>query len=72
MEGTLVNFFFAVAFLLQKCHVVDVRNDECEVETLSCFKWKDLFHSLEYSDLLGDIAAYVCYMPVENSFCRQR
>ena len=31
-----------------------MRDDECEeVKTLPCFEWKDLFHSLKYSNLLG-------------------
>ena len=38
--------------------------------TLSCFDWKDLFHSLKYSNLLGDISAYFGYVLLEFSFCR--
>ena len=48
--------------------VVKVRKDESKVYTLSCFKWKDLFHSLEYRDLLGDFSAYICYVPLEFHF----
>ena len=48
--------------------VVKVRKDESKVKTLSCFKWKDLLHSLKYSDVLGDFSAYTCYVPLEFYF----
>lgn len=39
-----------------------VRNDECEVKTLSCFRWEELFNWLKYSILMGDFSAYVSYV----------
>ena len=36
--------------------------------TLSCFEWKNLFHSLKYSNLLGDFSAYFAYVLLKFHF----
>ena len=45
-----------------------MRDDKCEVKTLSCFEWKDLFDSLKYSNLQGDFSAYFSYVLLEFNF----
>ena len=48
--------------------VVKMRDDKCEVKTLSCFEWKNLFHLLKYSNLLGDFSAYFAYVLLKFHF----
>ena len=48
--------------------VVKMRDDKCEVKTLSCFEWKNLFHLLKYSNLLIDFSAYFAYVLLKFHF----
>ena len=56
-EGTFVCFFQFCTFTAEVPGfgaVVEMRNDECKIDILSCFKREHLFHTLQYRNMLRD------------------